>query len=318
MRPFEPFFRNRHLSTLAGNFWPRDYRDRAFPESPRWFQTEPDVAVLGIEQQPAGPARGRLILLHGLEGSHESGYMRSLAQTALEGGWAVTRLNMRTCGGTESRCPTLYHAGLTSDLAHVVDYYAATEPGPVFLVGFSLGGNVVLKLAGERGPKLGVDGVAAISTPIDLDACCRHMMRAENRLYEWRFVSRLRDRYRRRCADHPQRYHCDGIDRVRSVYEFDDRFTAPHFGFGSAARYYATQSSQNFLGDIRVPTLLVQAQDDPLIPFAVYERAEIRQNPAIQLLAPSHGGHVGFISRRTPRFWVDLVIADWLSAKGRC
>jgi predicted alpha/beta-fold hydrolase len=268
-----------------------------------------------MEQSPPGAGRGRLILLHGLEGSHQSGYMRSMAQTALEAGFHVTRLNMRTCGGTESRCKTLYHAGLTSDLGWIVDQYAAHGREPLFLAGFSLGGNVVLKLSGERGDSLPVSGVIAISTPIDLGACCRQMMRRENRLYEWRFIDRLKDRYRRRCLDHPDLYRRDGIDAVRSVYEFDDRFTAQHFGFGSADRYYETQSSQGYIEGMRRPALVIQAEDDPLIPFAVYERSGIRKHPRVDLWATRHGGHVGFISRRQPRFWADHAVLDWLTSR---
>ena len=315
MRPFHPFFRNRHLSTLAGNFWPRNYRRRAFPEVRRWFETEPEVAVLGVEQSPGRTAEARLILLHGLEGSDQSGYLRSLAQTALEAGFAVTRLNMRTCGGSESRCPTLYHAGLTSDLRSVLLDYARFSSERLYLVGFSLGGNVVLKLAGEMGDALPARGLVAVSTPIDLDACCRQMQRFENRLYEWRFVERLKARYRRRCADYPERYRLEDLDGIRSVYDFDDRITAPHFAFGTAENYYRTQSSQIFLPQIRLPTLLVQAEDDPLIPFRVFEQAAIRRNPALELLAVPHGGHVGFVSRRLPRFWVDAVILDWILAQ---
>jgi len=276
------------------------------------FDTTPGVKVLGLVQQPRQTPRGHAILLHGLEGSHESGYMRSMAQTALDAGFVVTRLNMRTCGGTEAHARTLYHAGLTEDLASVI----AQVEGPLFLIGYSLGGNVVLKLAGELGPAAAskIAAVAAVSTPIDLDACCRQMMRRENRLYENRFLSRLRARYLRRVAAHPDVFSAEGLDRVRTVYEFDDRFTAPHFGFGTAANYYATQSSQNFLDRIAVPTLLIQAQDDPLIPFRVFEHPAIRANRNIELLAPRHGGHVGFLSRRAPRFWNDEVLREWLTA----
>jgi len=308
--PFDPLFRNPHLATLAGNFWPRDYSRNPYPEESRLFDTVPGVRVLGVVQRPRQTSRGHAILLHGLEGSHESGYMRSMAQTALDAGFAVTRLNMRTCGGTEDYAKTLYHAGLTEDLAAVVE----RRDGPVHLIGYSLGGNVVLKLAGELGTAARgkLAGVAAISTPIDLDACCRRMMHWDNRLYENRFLSRLRARYLRRVAAYPDVFSADGLDRVRSVFEFDDRFTAPHFGFGTAENYYATQSSRNFIERIAVPTLLIQAQDDPLIPFEVYGHPSIAANRNVELVAPAHGGHVGFLSRRSPRFWADEAVRDWM------
>lgn len=314
MRTFQPFFRNRHLATIAGNFWPRDFSHRPFPETPRLFETEPGIRVLGIEQSPLIPApQGDFILLHGLEGSHDSGYMVSMAQAALEAGFRTLRLNMRTCGGTEHHCPTLYHAGLTSDLAAIIRQYAQQGRGPVYLAGFSLGGNVVLKLTGELGADASLlAGTVAISTPIDLDACCRQMMRWENRIYERRFVGRLKARYLRRCAQHPDRYSPDALQGVESVIAFDDRVTAQHFGFGSAENYYRTQSAQNFLAPIATPTLVVQAEDDPLIPFRVYGHPAFQTNPHLQLVTTRHGGHVGFVSRTKPRFWVDELVTGWL------
>jgi predicted alpha/beta-fold hydrolase len=314
--PFAPFFSNNHLATLAGNFWPRDFHKDPYPGTFRLFDTEPGVRVLGYVQEPRVEASGEAILLHGLEGSHLSGYLISLAQALVSAGFRTTRLNMRTCGGTEEHCPTLYHAGLTSDLRSVVATYRQEGRGPIFLAGFSLGGNVVLKLAGESGRDLPgvVAGVAAVSTPIDLGACCRHLRRLDNFLYDNRFVGQLKARYRRRCTQHPDRYSPDPLSQVRSVWSFDDLITAPHFGFGTAENYYATQSSQNFLDDIQVPALVIQAQDDPLIPFSVYSHPAFSSNRHIQLLTPRHGGHVGFISRHTPRFWVDEVIRDWFSS----
>ena len=265
-----------------------------------------------MTQYPAtAPAtvKGELIMLHGLEGSHDSGYMRSLAHAALGEGYRTHRLNMRSCGGTERLSQTLYHAGLTTDLRAILQQLE----GPVYLAGFSLGGNVVLKLLGELGESLKVAGAVAVSTPLDLEACCRRMMEPRNRLYEQRFVSRLKLRYRERHQLHPEHYrpHQDRLkilDKVCTVMDFDHEITAPYFGFGTAANYYATQSSGQFLAAIRVPTLVVQAKDDPLIPFSVYERHAWRQYPSVGLLAPEHGGHVGFLAQANPRFWVDQAI----------
>lgn len=315
MTEFTPLFRNRHLATIAANFWPRDFSHDPYPEEAELIATEPDVRVLAYRQQPKCVPVAHAILVHGLEGSHASGYMISLAHALLQAGLAVTRLNMRSCGGSEAHCRTLYHAGLTSDLAAVVRLIHQTTALPIFLVGFSLGGNVVLKFAGESGASLTglVAGVVGISTPIDLAACCRQMMRLENRIYEARFVSRLKERYRRRHAQFPELFPVEGLNHVRSVYEFDDRFTAKHFGFGDAETYYRTQSSGRYFPQIAVPTLLVQAEDDPLIPFRVFRQAAIDANPNIELLATPHGGHVGFLSRVRPRFWVDHAVVSWIA-----
>jgi hypothetical protein len=319
LRPFVPFFRNPHLSTIAANFWRRQLDEERFPVKAVLFRTEPEVQILAHSQRPPGTPRGEVLLLHGLEGSSQGGYMRSMAQAALDSGYAVTRLNMRTCGGTEALCPTLYHAGLTSDLREILRQLEAQGRTPVFLVGYSLGGNVVLKLAGELGEQaLGLlSGVAAVSTPIDLAACCRRMAERENWIYESRFLVRLKQRYRMRALTMPDRYPANGLERIGSVFEFDDKFTARAFGFGNADGYYGTQSSNRFLDLIRVPALLVQSKDDPLIPFAEVYRPELFRNPLLELLAVDHGGHVGFIARRRPRFWVDGTLVEWIERQRR-
>jgi predicted alpha/beta-fold hydrolase len=165
-----------------------------------------------------------------------------------------------------------------------------------------------------------IAGVCAVSTPIDLAACVRALDKRSNRLYARRFLRRLCERVERKSRLAPHRYKTEGLDTVRSIWEFDDRFTAPLHGFGTAANYYATQSSAGFLDAIRVPTLAITAQDDPLVPFTVYSHLAFRSNPALELLAPEHGGHLGFLSRHRPRFWLDGVALDWigglLPAKG--
>jgi predicted alpha/beta-fold hydrolase len=212
----------------------------------------------------------------------------------------------------------MYHSGLTSDTRFVIEHIAARNIGPVFLVGFSLGGNVALKLAGELGRTEMLAGVCAVSTPIDLARCVRQLDRPHNRLYAWRFLSRLRDRVRRKSRLHPDLYTTEGLTKVHDIWSFDDSFTAPLFGFGSAANYYATQSSGRFLDSIRIPSLLITAKDDPLVPYAMYEEhVAFQTNPALELLALDHGGHLGFIARSTPRFWVDSVVLGWVENRVR-
>jgi predicted alpha/beta-fold hydrolase len=303
------------LLTIVANFAKRRLDERRFPVESRYVETEPGIQVLVHTQGPE-QARGELIMLHGLEGSSNAGYLRSMAQLALEHGFAVHRTNMRSCGGTEHLSRTMYHAGLTIDTLHLIQELRREHAErPVFLAGYSLGGNVSLKLAGELGERARglLDGVCAVSTPIDLAACVRQMSRRENRIYEWRFVTRLKDRIRKRAATQPGVYSLEALDTCRTVYEFDDRITAPYFGFGTADNYYATQSSNQWLDRISVPCLLVQAKDDPLIPFEVFDIPAIRNNPNIELLAVDHGGHLGFLSNTWPRFWVDRVILDWMN-----
>lgn len=303
MDPFVPLFRNPHLQTIAAHYWKRP--EAASPVERRLVETEPGVQVLVETQRPAGRAIGDVVMVHGLEGSGAAGYMRSLSAAAVESGFAAHRFHMRTCGGTEHLCETLYHAGLTSDLLAAVRQIG----GPVFLVGFSLGGNVVLKLAGELGSEAQglVEGVCAVSAPLDLGACSRRIAEPENRLYEARFVRRMRARL---CAT--GRYSARDFAGLRSVIEIDDRITAPSFGFGNAANYYRTQSAIGYLDAIRAPALLIQAKDDTFIPFAIYQSAAVTTNPLVRVIATDHGGHLGFLARGPRRFWADHAIMEWI------
>jgi predicted alpha/beta-fold hydrolase len=220
---------------------------------------------------------------------------------------------MRTCGGTERLCPTLYHAGMTSDLLAVLRQLRSEGRAPAFLVGFSLGGNVVLKLAGEMGESARplVRGVCGVSAALDLAACAHRIAQPANRLYERRFVRRMRARL---CAT--GRYHERNFQGLRSVKDIDDRITAPSFGFGDAANYYRTQSAIRCVDGVRVPVLLIQAMDDTIVPFDIFATGAVRANPRIEVLAPEHGGHVGFIGRRPHRFWADDAIMEWIA--GQC
>lgn len=318
MRPFVPFFRNAHVATIAGNFWKRSIDETRFPTRDVLYETSPGTRVLVQENRPPGAVKGEVFLQHGLEGSSGSGYMVSLAQALCEAGYASHRVNMRGCGGSEQLTDTLYHSGLTGDLRHILGQFRAEGRGPVILIGFSLGGNVALKLAGEMGkdaPNL-LDRVCAVSTPIDLHACVRKIAEPQNWIYEQRFVRSLRARYRRRHAAYPERFPIEGLEHATSIYEFDDRFTAPAFGFGTAQNYYRTQSAVGFVANIQLPSLVVQAVDDPFIPFTIYESPELRQNRWIEFQAVPHGGHLGFIARGRPRFWLDAFLIHWIEGDG--
>ncbi len=308
--PFVPLVRNPHLHTILANFWPRDFDFSPYPADVQLVQTDPDTQVLVHTQHPPGGARARMVLIHGLEGGANAGYMVSMAHHALTHGIAVHRFHMRTCGDTAHLCQTLYHGGLTSDL-HA--YLKTLQGGlPVFVTGFSLGGNVALKLAGElgrHGPDL-LAGVCTVSAAIDLGLSARRIGHIANRLYERRFLKRMRAR-----MVATGRYAAADIQRHRSLYAIDDAVTAPSFGFRNADHYYETQSSHRVLRDIALPTLMLQAQDDTFIPFSMYGNPAIAANPWIQLVAPKHGGHVGFLSKQAPRFWVDQTVVSWVEAQ---
>jgi len=306
---FDPLFRNPHWQTVASHYWKRPSVDLQFPIERRIFRTEPEVQVLVESQRPAGRAAGEIVMVHGLEGSGQSSYMRGFSAAGLLAGFAAHRFHMRTCGGTERLCGTLYHAGLTSDLLAVLRQFHSEGRAPVYLVGFSLGGNVVVKLAGELGESAQplIRAVCAVSAPLDLGACARRMAQPDNRLYEWRFVNRMRARL---CAT--GRYNRRDFAGLRSVMAIDDRITAPSFGFGTAENYYRTQSALRCLDGVRVPVLLIQSRDDPLVPFEAVISPALRANPWIEVLATESGGHLGFIGRRPHRFWLNDAIIDWI------
>jgi uncharacterized protein len=308
MRDYDPLFRNPHLCTILANFWPRKYDFSPFPNEVRLVQTDPDTKVLVQTQRPLSTPLGHVVLLHGLEGGGDAGYIVSMAYDALQAGFITHRFHMRTCGGTQEHSKTLYHGGLTSDLRVFLEETHRISELPIFLIGFSLGGNISLKMAGELGETNLIHGVCAISTPIDLAAGVRRMNKLDNTLYARRFLKRMRKR-----LFATGRYTWDQLNAARSLYEIDDLITAPSFGFRGADHYYETQSSQNFLENIRVPTLLIQAKDDTFVPFDMYKHPALKKNPFLRLLATDYGGHLGFLSRKGPRFWLDEAALGFLT-----
>lgn len=309
MTPFHPLLRNPHLQTIASHYWKRPRA--AQPIERRILETETGVRVL-VESQRPPAAAGEIVMVHGLEGSGEAGYIESLAAAALHAGFAAHRFHMRTCGGTERLSHTLYHAGLTGDLAAVLRIFRREGRPPAFVVGFSLGGNVALKLAGELGDSASdlMRGVCGVSAPLDLGACARRIAAPDNRLYQLRFVRKMR----RRLVS-TGRYQAANLAGLNSVIAIDDRITAPSFGLGTADNYYRTQSAIEYVDRIRVPTLLIQAKDDTFVPWRILEHPAVRGNPNIQVVLTEHGGHLGFLARGGNRFWLDSAILDWIRAQ---
>jgi predicted alpha/beta-fold hydrolase len=228
---FEPIFRNPHLATIAGNFWPRPESEAKWPVQAMVYETEPGVRVLVHSQTPLEEPKAELVLVHGLEGSSAAGYARSMVHAALARGWVTHRFNMRGCGGTDDLAVTGYHAGQTSDLLAFLRERRRASPLPIFVVGFSLGGNVTLKLAGELGKDaVGLlSGVCAVSTPIDLAACVAALGQRRNFIYQGRFLSRLKDRIRRKNRLSPDVYTLEHLPKVRSIEDFDNHYTARLF-----------------------------------------------------------------------------------------
>src|SRR5882672_12788718 len=200
-------------------------------------------------------------------------YMRGIADKAWAAGWDVVRLNQRNCGGTEHLSRGLYHSGLTHDVQFVLHELLNDDGAPaVAIAGYSLGGNLTLKLAGELGDAApaGLVAVCAVSPTMDLAACVDALERRSNIPYEWNFVRNLKGRMRRKAAAFPGEYSLDPLKRVWTVRQFDEAYTAPHHGFSDAADYYYRASAMRVVNAIRVPALIMAAEDDPFVPPATF------------------------------------------------
>jgi uncharacterized protein len=315
-----PFLRNPHMMTIAGALWPRKF-PRLPAGTPRLFTVEPGTQVRGdCHWHPDAASHPAVVLLHGLEGSSESGYMLGTAEKAFVAGFHVVRLNQRNCGGTDHLTPSLYHSGLSGDIrAVVLELIERDGLQEVFAAGFSMGGNLVLKMAGEFGESAPsqLRAFAAVAPAMDLAACAAALEAPHNFLYEARFVRDLKSRMRRKVRLFPQLYRLNGLNHVRSVREFDDVFTAPCSGFRDAADYYARSSANRLLSAIRRPALILTAQDDPFVPFSTFETPALRENPNITLVAARHGGHCAFISNESgeQRFWSEARIVEFFRSK---
>jgi predicted alpha/beta-fold hydrolase len=283
----------------------------------RLFQVTSDTQVLAhIYWQADRTAHPTLLALHGLEGSSTAHYMLGIAHKALASGFNVVLLNQRNCGGTEHLGPGLYHSGLTEDAAHVVRALAGEGLDRIVVAGYSLGGNLALKLAGEHTPASlpALKGVCAVSPVLDLEACVRALERRTNFVYQWNFVRNLKARMRRKIAAFPRGFDLSRLSRVRSVRAFDAAYTAPHFGFDSAEDYYYRASALRVASRIRIPALIITAKDDPFVPVEPFADPAIAANPHITLVVTAHGGHCGFLSSPDggdDGYWAERAIVDF-------
>lgn len=303
-RPFRPhpFFRNGHAQTLAAYAWPRRIKLNQINDEQRLFTVADGVQVLAhCRWQKNRSSAPTAVIWHGMEGSSESVYMLAMALKAHAAGFNVIRVNLRNCGGSDHLTSTLYHGGLSEDLHAVVrELREKDRLNRIVLIGFSLGGNMVLKLAGEYGEQFPreVLAVAAVSPSIDLAASADEMDRRANWIYQQSFLNRLHKRIRMKQQRHPDLYDLSNLHLARSVREFDDMFTSRSHGFADANDYYYKASALRVVDRIRLPTLIIHAQDDPFIPFAPLASSQVSGNPNILLVAPKQGGHVAFLSAR--------------------
>lgn len=299
----EPFvaralLRGGHAQTLAAALLPR--RNSLPAAEARLFRVEEGVQLLcHCHWQAERRQAATLVLLHGLEGSSDGQYILGTADKAWAAGMSVVRMNMRNCGGTEHLGPTLYHSGLSADLGTVVEELIRVDKlERIFLAGFSMGGNITLKLAGEWGGEAPAEvrALAAVSPAMDLAACADALHRPANRLYEWNFLWGLKRRLRTKARLFPGRYETRGLRRLGSVRAFDDQVTARYCGFTGADDYYARSSAARVVERIARPTLILHSLDDPFVPLTAETRATALANPHIRLVETSGGGHCAFLA----------------------
>ncbi len=312
-----PWLRNGHLQTVAG-------RLLRGPKSPL-HATYHEIEVCGgdrltlLDSVPENWAAGKpqALIVHGLGGCARASYVVRVASRLVRMGVRVVRMNLRGAGSGFGLARGIYHAGRTADLRSVVEWMSRKSQGsPLALVGFSLGANLVLKLASEASdtPLDGLDCVLAANPPIDLAACCRQIQRKENRLYDRNFVKQLLCQIGRLHEIYPDLGSVN-LPKSLTLLDFDDLYTAPRNGFAGAADYYARNSAADFVPRIEVPGLIIHALDDPFIPVEPFRNITFPQDLALELIPG--GGHLGYLSHRAwngDRRWLDGRLTVWLAA----
>ena len=309
-------FRGGHLQTLASYFLPR--RIVLAPAERRLIEVEPGVQVLcHCHWQPERDKALTVIIVHGLEGSSESQYMLGIAAKGLAAGMNVVRMNQRNCGGTDSLSPTLYHSGRSADIARVAENLTDRDGISRFaLSGFSMGGNLVLKLAGEWGSQGPAQfrAVAAVCPSVNLAASADALHLRGNRLYEYHFMWKLRRRLLAKARLFPGVFDTSRLRGLTSLRDFDDKITAYYCGFAGASDYYERAAAANVIDRVAVPTLILHAANDPFIRILPETRQKILANPHITFVETEDGGHCSFLAERDGEDgrWAERQVVDFL------
>lgn len=258
-----------------------------------------------VGKDKSGPI---VVLLHGFEGSANSHYARGMLKKIQSEGWRGVVIHFRGCSGEHNRLLRSYHSGETGDLSCVIENLMKREPATEFVaIGYSLGGNVLLKWLGETGDKNPLKAAIAVSVPFDLDKAAKRLQRGFSRFYQWYFLRSLRRRLARKFSRVPPPMDPGYLYLVRTLREFDTYFTAPIYGFRDADEYYTTTSSRQYLRGITVPTLILHAKDDPFMTEDVIPTVS-ELSPAVNLEVTKAGGHVGFVSGKfpwRPVYWLE-------------
>jgi len=306
---FQPrrFLGNGHLQTIAGNYLAR-INDLPAPEDQLVEVSSASANQIASQvlcqchwqPEEIRAPRPTAIIVHGLEGSSNSQYVVGNSNKLWRAGCNVIRMNMRNCGGTEALSPTLYHSGLSNDVLRVMDFFVKKYGlQSLSLIGYSMGGNLVLKLAGELGAAAPatLHSVIGVSPAVDLGPSADALHLPQNRLYELKFLYHLLRRFRRKAVLFPRAYDRNRATGIHSLRQFDDRITALYSGFTGADDYYYRAAAARVLDRIAVPTLILHALDDPFIRLTPETRKQILENPSITLIESLHGGHCAFLAK---------------------
>jgi predicted alpha/beta-fold hydrolase len=313
-----PWLRNRHLQTIFPSLpWPRAPR----PALARRPLNLPDGDVTVVDWLADSPEitddTPLLVVLHGLEGSAESTYIRRLLQAAKDHGWHAAVLHFRDCGDYRNILPRRYHAGETNDLRYFLNKLRTEgQEGPILAVGFSLGGNVLLKYLGEDGPTTPLLAAAAVSVPLDLETCSDALTHGLSRIYQSHLLKRMKLSVARKFDRHTAAFDWDRALDARTFAEFDDAVTAPLHGFSGKDEYYETCSSVGYLKDIERPTLIINSRDDPFMLPEMLPDVD-RLSVDVTLEISSEGGHVGYISGGMPwkpNYYLSTRIIEFLQS----
>lgn len=310
--PFKPawWLPGPHLQTL----WPTLCRKK--PKS-LYIERErfelPDGDFLDLDW--AGEKGPIVVILHGLEGSINSSYAQGMLQAIVDNEWRGLFMHFRGCSGEPNRQVRSYHSGETRDLAAIVQYLIKREPKvPIAAVGFSLGGNVLLKWLGETGEDNPLSAAIAVSTPFELHKAAKRIQSGFSKIYQWHLLSCLRKRLSDKFREQELEYGLTALSNVKTIWDFDEKVTAPLHGFACVEDYYSRSSSRRYLAKIRVPTLLVQAQDDPFMTEDVIPEPEELPEQVLLEVTPA-GGHVGFVAGTVPWrsvYWLEERVPEFL------
>jgi hypothetical protein len=315
--------RNGDLQTLLANFLSRTVQ--LPPAENTVVEVDPATqsrVLCHCNWQPEPIRSGcmTLLLLHGLEGSSQSQYMLGNADKAWRAGWNVIRMSMRNCGGTEMLSPTLYHSGLSGDVRAVAQFFRARfHLTAMAWIGYSMGGNMVLKAAGEYGVDAPpwLRAVVGVSPVMDLQPSADALHDPRNRIYEWNFLRNMLRRYRRKAELFPDRFSLTNCNRVHSIRTYDEYIVAPNCGFVGADDYYYRVAAARVIDRIAVPALILHALDDPFIRILPETREKICGNPHIAFVETARGGHCGFlspVSEQDDGYWAESTLHGFIQS----